>query len=48
VKFIWLDKNMTKKELEEEENEILINERKEDDDQLFVLVFWLSDLNVEA
>jgi hypothetical protein len=48
VKFIWLDKNMKKLKFKEGENEFLVRERREEIDQLLVLVFWLSDLDVEA
>jgi hypothetical protein len=39
---------MNWKYLKEEENKFLVRDERVGNDQLFVLVFWLSDLNVEA
>jgi hypothetical protein len=48
VKLNWPDENMNWKYLEEKEDKFFIRNERVGNNQLIVLVFWLSDLNVEA
>jgi hypothetical protein len=45
---IWLDRNMNWKYLKEKEDKFLIRDERVGNDKLFLLVFWLSDLDVEV
>jgi hypothetical protein len=45
---IWLDENMNWKDLKEKKDKFLIRDERVGNDQLFGLMFWLFDLNVEA